>query len=88
MVHERVCSLLKAGNMYRTAYQAHFAYPTYAKLRSSPVPTLVATTEWDPNNAHTQEAAAAAVNVQFQYLDQDFAKWGLSFLPFLDAEAA
>jgi pimeloyl-ACP methyl ester carboxylesterase len=88
MVHERVCSLLKAGNMYRTAYQAHFAYPTYAKLRSSPVPTLVATTEWDPNNAHTQEAAAAAVNVQFQYLDEDFAKWGLSFLPFLDAEAA
>jgi pimeloyl-ACP methyl ester carboxylesterase len=87
MVHERVCSLLKAGNMYRTAYQAHFAYPTYAKLRSSPVPTLVATTEWDPNNAHTQEAAAAAVNVRFQYLDEDFAKWGLSFLPFLDAEA-
>ncbi len=84
MVHERVCSLLKAGNMYRTAYQAHFIYPTYEKLAKTPVPTLLATSEWDPNNSHTLEAAKSAPNCQFQYLDEDFSKWGESFLPFLE----
>ncbi len=85
MVHERVCSMLKAGNMYRTAYQSHFRYPTYDKLKTSPVPTLIATTKWDPNNAHTQAAAKAAPNAKFQYLNEDFTKWGESFLPFLEA---
>ncbi len=85
MVHERVCSLLKAGNMYRTAYQAHFRYPTYARLRDSPVPTMIATTAWDPNNAHTQAAAQAAPNAQFRFLDEDFMKWGTNFLDFLEA---
>lgn len=84
MVHERVCSLLKAGNMYRTAYQAHFIYPTYEKLAQTPVPTLLATSEWDPNNPHTKAAADAAPHCQFQYLDEDFSKWGESFLPFLE----
>jgi pimeloyl-ACP methyl ester carboxylesterase len=83
MVHERVCSLLKAGNMYRTAYQAHFIYPTYEKLAMSRVPTLLATSRWDPNNPHTLAAAKAAPNCQFQYLDEDFSKWGESFLRFL-----
>ncbi|MBL8629210.1 MAG: alpha/beta hydrolase [Rhodospirillaceae bacterium] len=85
MVHERVCSMLKAGNMYRTAYQAHFRYPTFEKLKQSPVPTLIATTQWDPNNPHCQAAATAAPNAKLQVLDEDFNKWGESFLPFLDA---
>ena len=84
MVHERVCSLLKAGNMYRTAYRAHFVYPTYEKLARTPVPTLLATSEWDPNNPHTMAAAEAAPKCHFQYLDDDFTKWGSSFLPFLE----
>jgi pimeloyl-ACP methyl ester carboxylesterase len=85
MVHERVCSLLKAGNMYRTAYRAHFNYPTYDRLAQSPVPTLLATSEWDPNNPHTLAAASAAPNCEFQYLDADFTRWGLGFLQFLGA---
>lgn len=85
MVHERVCSMLKAGNMYRTAYQAHFRYPTYEKLKKSPVPTLLATTKWDPNNPHTQAAAKAAPDAKFQFLDEGFNKWGESILPFLEA---
>ena len=86
MVHERVCSLLKAGNMYRTAYQAHFVYPTYEKLSRTPVPTLLATSEWDPNNPHTLAAAEAAPNCRFQYLNDDFTKWGESFLPFVEED--
>jgi pimeloyl-ACP methyl ester carboxylesterase len=85
MVHERVCSLMKAGNMYRTAYQAHFRYRTYERIARAPVPTVIATTTWDPNNAHTQAAARAAPNAQFRLLDEDFLKWGLSFLDFLEA---
>lgn len=88
MVHERVCSLLKAGNMYRTAYHAHFTYPTYDKLSQTPVPTLLATSEWDPNNPHTRAAADAAPACKFQILDEDFYKWGESFLPFLEADRA
>ncbi|MBT5240479.1 MAG: alpha/beta hydrolase [Rhodospirillaceae bacterium] len=84
MVHERVCSLLKAGNMYRTAYHAHFTYPTYEKLSRTPVPTLLATAEWDPNNSHTRAASEAAPKCEFQILDEDFYKWGESFLPFLE----
>lgn len=83
MVHERVCSLLKAGNMYRAAYHAHFRYRTYEKLGSSPVPTLIATTKWDPNNPQTQAAAKAAPNAQFTYLDEDFTKWGVGLLALL-----
>ncbi|MBM3513437.1 MAG: alpha/beta hydrolase, partial [Alphaproteobacteria bacterium] len=85
MVHERTCSLLKAGNMYRTAYRSHFRYRTYERLARSPVPTLIATTKWDPNNPQTQAAAKAAPNAKFQYLDEDFTKWGESFVPFLES---
>ena len=85
MVHERTCSLMKAGNMYGTAYHAHFRYPTHAKLRQSPVPTFVASTPWDPQYEETQEAAEAAPNCTFLALDDDFTKWGTSFLPQLEA---
>lgn len=86
MVHERVCSLLKAGNMYRTAYQAHFVYPALDNLRRSPVPTLVATSAWDPNRPHTEIAARAAPNAGFRLLDADFSRWGLSFVDFLSGD--
>lgn len=85
MVHERVCSLLKAGNMYRTAYRAHFAYPTYENLTQSPVPTLLATSQWDPNNPQTRAAAEHAPNCDFQYLNDEFALWGHGFMQFLSA---
>ena len=85
MVHERTCSLIKAGNMYGTAYHAHFRYPTHEKLRQSPVQTYVASTPWDPQYEETQEAAEAAPNCEFIALDDDFSKWGTSFLPQLEA---
>ena len=84
MVHERVCSLLKAGNMYRTAYRAHFVYPTYEKLSRIKVPTLLATSKWDPNNTHTLTAAQSAPRCELIYLHEDFTRWGESFLPFLE----
>ena len=83
MVHERVCSLMKAGNCYRTAYQSHFRYPTHAKLKASPVPTLVATTVRDPNYSTTREAAKAAPNAELRLFDAAFTKWGEGFMDFL-----
>jgi pimeloyl-ACP methyl ester carboxylesterase len=84
MVHERVCSLLKAGDRYRSAYQAHFVYPTLERLAQVAVPTLIATAEWDPNRLHTEAAAAANRHCRFRLLDLDFRRWGSSFAPFLD----
>jgi pimeloyl-ACP methyl ester carboxylesterase len=84
MVHDRVCSLLQAGNMYRTAYQAHFVYPVRQRLRKLNIPTLLATTEWDPNRPHTEQLAAENRHCQFQMLSPDFQRWGISFLPFLE----
>ncbi|MBP02407.1 MAG: hypothetical protein CMM25_06325 [Rhodospirillaceae bacterium] len=83
MVHGRVCSLLKAGNMYQTAYCAHFNYPTYEKLGRAKIPTLLATTSWDPNNPDTLAAFNSSSNCSFEYLHDDMQKWGDTFLPFL-----
>lgn len=85
MVHERVCSLLKAGSMYRTAYQAHFVYPTFERVAALRIPALLATAEWDPNRPHTEEVAATSSNCSFRMLDPDFRLWGLSCLSFLEA---
>jgi pimeloyl-ACP methyl ester carboxylesterase len=86
MVHERVCSLLRAGNMYRTAYQAHFVYPTRERVAQCRVPTLLATTAWDPNLPHTEAVASTAPHCQFALLDPDFAKWGIDLIPFLESQ--
>jgi pimeloyl-ACP methyl ester carboxylesterase len=84
MVHERVCSLLKAGARYRSAYQAHFVYPTLERLNTVRVPTLLATSAWDPNRPHTERAAELNGHCRFLTLDPDFRKWGESFLGFLE----
>ena len=86
MVHERVCSLTAAGDHYRTAYHAHFRYQTNKRLAGRPVPTLVATTQWDPNFETTRAAASAAPKAAFALLDPDFSQWIASFSSFLDQE--
>jgi pimeloyl-ACP methyl ester carboxylesterase len=85
MVHERVCSLLKAGNMYRTAYQAHFRYRTFDRLYHSPVPTVLAIRPGDPNNPRIETAARAPSHVVLRHLDPDFKRWGECFADVLDA---
>jgi hypothetical protein len=47
------------------------------------VPTLVATSDWDPNRPHTEIAAREAPNAGFRLLGPDFRRWGLSFVDFL-----
>jgi pimeloyl-ACP methyl ester carboxylesterase len=84
MVHERVCSLLKAGDWYASAYQSHFVYPTMAQLARAPVPTLLASTPWDPNYRHVMDIVANTPTCDYLELDADFTRWGLSFLPWLD----
>lgn len=85
MVHQRVCAMLKAGNMYRTAYQSHFRYRTYERLKECKVPTLLGTTKWDPNHTHTQAAAKEAPHAKLEMFDEQLKNWGESFLPFLEA---
>ena len=82
MVHGRVCTLLKAGNMYATAYKSHFKYETLEKLSKINVPLLLATCDWDPNNLHTKDLAKNIPNCTLYKLNEDFSKWGLGLLPF------
>ncbi len=84
MVHLRVVNVLKAPEMWRLAYQAHFAYATKAELQAVKVPTLLCAPDWDPNQPHTIEAAEAT-GLPYVALPDDMRKWGPAFLPFLDA---
>jgi pimeloyl-ACP methyl ester carboxylesterase len=84
MVHGRVVNVLKAPEMWRLAYQAHFAYPTKAELRAAKVPTLLCAPDWDPNQPHTLEASRET-GLPYVTLPDEMKKWGPAFLPFLDA---
>jgi pimeloyl-ACP methyl ester carboxylesterase len=84
MVHGRVVNVLKAPEMWRLAYQAHFAYPTKAALRAVQVPTLLCAPDWDPNQPHTQQASRET-GLPYATLPDEMKKWGPAFLPFLDA---
>lgn len=85
MVHERVCSLLKAGNMYRTAYQSHFRYRTFDRLHHSPVPTVLGIRSGDPNNPRIEAAARTESHVVLRNLAPDFKRWGECFTDVLEA---
>ncbi|MCZ8129973.1 MAG: alpha/beta fold hydrolase [Steroidobacteraceae bacterium] len=86
MVHGRVRNMLKAPEMWRLAYQAHFAYPVKTELPAARVPTLLCAPAWDPNYQQTVDAAAAAQR-PFVDLPDEMSKWGPAFLRFLDARA-
>ena len=84
MVHNRVVSMLKAGNMWRHAYRAHFSYPTGEMLGKNARPTLLGSPIWDPNHPHGEAAHADHPNTQWRELPPDMADWAPAFLPFLD----
>lgn len=85
MIQGRVTNMLKAPEMWRLAYQAHFSYPTKAALRAAKAPTLLCAPDWDPQKPHTLEASAET-GLPFISLPDDMGRWGPAFLPFLDAK--
>ncbi len=85
MVHSRVVSMLKAGDMWRHAYRAHFAYETGDALAQVKRPTLLGSPLWDPNYPHGQAAHSAHTHTAWLDLPPDMADWAPAFLPFLDA---
>jgi len=84
MVHTRVLSMLKAGNMWQHAYNSHFRYDTYGALQKVTVPTLLCAPKWDPNYPHTQRAHAAAPKTNWLELPAAPPQWGAAMLPFLN----
>ncbi len=84
MVHSRVLSMLKAGNMSRHAYRAHFSYPTGEALAQVKQPTLLGSPTWDPNYPHGQAAHAAYPHTAWRDLPPDMGDWAAAFLPFFD----
>jgi pimeloyl-ACP methyl ester carboxylesterase len=85
MVHRRVIEVFKAPVMWRAAYQAHFAYPTRAKLARVTRPVLLAAPRWDPNLEHTRRAAQDFPRLPFRSLPDDPLDWGREVLEFLSA---
>ncbi len=85
MVHRRVIEVFKAPAMWRAAYQAHFAYPTRAKLARATLPVLLAAPRWDPNLEHTRRAAADLPHLRCKILPNDTADWASELLEFLSA---
>ncbi len=85
MVTTRVFCLLRAGPWYRTAYQSHFVYPVLDRLKSAPVPTLVATARWDPNRAQTLAAHEAAPKTTLVELGDDITGWLAEIRGWLDS---
>ena len=83
MVHRRVIEMLKAPEMWRLAYQAHFDYPLQAQLARVRVPTLLCAPSWDPNLAHTRAAADANPHCAYRMLPDDMDAWGPAFIDFL-----
>lgn len=87
MVHRRVIEMLKAPEMWRLAYQAHFDYPLQAQLARVRVPTLLCAPSWDPNLPHTRAAADANPRCGFRLLPDDMQAWGPAFVDFLRGAA-
>jgi len=83
MVQARVLDMLKAPEMWRLAYQAHFDYPLQAQLARVKVPTLLCSPQWDPNLSHTEQAAAANPACQLRRLPDALGDWGPAFADFL-----
>jgi pimeloyl-ACP methyl ester carboxylesterase len=85
MVQRRVLELFRSNGMWRQAYQAHFSYPTAAKLRQLRVPALLAAPPWDPQLEVTQQAARDFPQFAFRRMPSDMNQWGAELLPFLNA---
>jgi len=84
MVHSRLVNLFKAPEMWRLAYQAHFAYPIEARLAHVKQPTLLCAPAWDPQFEETREAQRANPHCSFALLPDAMGDWGPAMLPFLD----
>jgi pimeloyl-ACP methyl ester carboxylesterase len=85
MIHKRVIEVFRAPEMWRAAYQSHFAYPVHERLAALRAPALLAAPSWDPNLAHTQEAARKFPHFPFRLMPDEWTKWGRELVPFFDA---
>ncbi|MEZ5500814.1 MAG: alpha/beta fold hydrolase [Steroidobacteraceae bacterium] len=85
MVHRRVIEVFKAPEMWRAAYQAHFAYPVKARLRALKVPAMLVAPDWDPNLAHTRNAHRDFPHIPFRRMPASWRDWGRELIAFLDA---
>jgi len=85
MVHSRVLELFRSNGMWRQAYQAHFSYPTRAKLAKSKVPMTFVAPSWDPQLGVTQQAAKDFPRAAFRRMPDDMRHWADELLPCFDA---
>lgn len=75
MVNARVLELFRSEGMWRKAYQAHFSYPIKEKLAQLARPVVFAAPEWDPQYAHSRQAANEVPQATFVELPADMRNW-------------
>jgi pimeloyl-ACP methyl ester carboxylesterase len=80
MVNARVLELFRSEGMWRKAYQAHFSYPIKEKLAQLARPVLFAAPEWDPQYAHSRQAAREVPQATFIELPTDMHHWAKALL--------
>ncbi|MBM3503968.1 MAG: alpha/beta fold hydrolase [Alphaproteobacteria bacterium] len=82
MVHRRVVSMMKCGNMWSRHYGAHWRYPAQEELKRAPVPTVLAAPEGHPG---TQQALGHASALASVVIGNDMSGWAGALLPRLAA---
>ncbi len=85
MINGRVLELFRSNGMWRRAYQAHFTYPTKAKLARAKVPMTFVAPSWDPQLGVTQQAARDFPKAAFRRMPDDMRQWAGELLPFFDS---
>jgi pimeloyl-ACP methyl ester carboxylesterase len=87
MVHLRVVNLFKAPQMWRRAYQAHFAYPTGDALKKVRVPAMACAASWSPQLEHTRRAALERPGLDYRDLPDEMSQWGSVILDFMEGRS-
>ncbi|MSO64486.1 MAG: alpha/beta hydrolase [Alphaproteobacteria bacterium] len=80
MVHRRVVSMLKCGNMWSRHYGAHWHYAAQDELKRAPVPVLLAAPDGHPG---TDAALADAPRCRRVAITNDMRGWADVILPAL-----
>ncbi len=80
LINARVLELFRSDGMWRKAYQAHFSYPIKDKLGALKRPVIFAAPQWDPQYAHSQQAARETHDSQFIEMPADMRDWAHTLL--------
>jgi pimeloyl-ACP methyl ester carboxylesterase len=81
MIHRRVVSMMKCGNMWSRHYGAHWRYPAHEELKRVPVATTLAAPDGHPGTA---AARRDSPSLGHAVIGNDMRAWADVLIPVLD----